>query len=112
MGGEAATDPSRAGQGPPPNSPVISERYISASANVSAMAEKTREKVIDRINVPVLGSAKRVLNEFQEEGGYGSQSDALSDLLLEFAKQKKQIAKLEARVKELEAQLAVTKESK
>jgi hypothetical protein len=67
------------------------------------MAEK-REKVIDRINVPVLGTAKRVLNEFQEKGGYSSQSDALSDLLLDYGR-------LQERVKELEAQLARTKES-
>jgi hypothetical protein len=66
------------------------------------MAEK-KDKVIDRINVPVLGTAKRVLNEFQETGNYGSQSDALSDLLLNYRK-------LEERVKELEAELAKLKE--
>ena len=65
------------------------------------MAEK-KDKVIDRINVPVLGTAKRVLNEFQETGNYGSQSDALSDLLLNYRK-------LEERVKELEAELAEAK---
>ena len=59
--------------------------------------------MIDRINVPVLGTAKRVLNEFQETGNYGSQSDALSDLLLNYRK-------LEERVKELEAELAKLKE--
>ena len=62
------------------------------------MPEK-RERVIDRINAPVLGSAKRVLNEFQEKGGYSSQGDALSDLLLDYER-------LQERVKELEAQLA------
>jgi hypothetical protein len=67
------------------------------------MGEKTREKIIDRINVPVLGTAKRVLNEFQEKGGYGSQSDALSDLLLDYGR-------LQERVKELEAELAKLKE--
>jgi cell shape-determining protein MreC len=66
------------------------------------MAEK-KDKVIDRINVPVLGTAKRVLNEFQETGNYGSQSDALSDLLLNYRK-------LEERVKELEAELTKLKE--
>jgi hypothetical protein len=65
------------------------------------MAEK-REKVIDRINVPVLGTAKRVLNEFQETRNYGSQSDALSDLLLDYGR-------LQEKVKELEAQLAEAK---
>jgi len=65
------------------------------------MPEK-KDKVIDRINVPVLGTAKRVLNEFQETGNYSSQSDALSDLLLNYRK-------LEERVKELEAQLAEAK---
>jgi len=65
------------------------------------MAEK-REKVIDRINVPVLGTAKRVLNEFQEKGGYSSQGDALSDLLLDYGR-------LQERVKELEAQLTEAK---
>ena len=67
------------------------------------MPEK-REKVIDRINVPVLGTAKRVLNEFQENGGYTSQSDALSDLLLDYGR-------LQERVKELEAQLAEAKKA-
>ena len=66
------------------------------------MAEK-KDKVIDRINVPVLGTAKRVLNEYQETGNYGSQSDALSDLLLNYRK-------LQERVKELEAELAKLKE--
>ena len=59
--------------------------------------------MIDRINVPVLGTAKRVLNEFQETGNYGSQSDALSDLLLNYRK-------LEERVKEQEVELAKLKE--
>ena len=59
--------------------------------------------MIDRINAPVLATAKRVLNEFQETGNYGSQSDALSDLLLNYRK-------LEERVKELEAELAKLKE--
>ena len=65
------------------------------------MPEK-RERVIDRINAPVLGAAKRVLNEFQEKGGYSSQGDALSDLLLDYER-------LQERVKELEAILAETK---
>ena len=66
------------------------------------MAEK-KDKVIDRINVPVLGTAKRVLNEFQETGNYSSQSDALSDLLLDYGR-------LLERNKELEAELAKLKE--
>ena len=48
----------------------------------------------------MLGMAERVLNEFQEIGGYNSQSDALSgDLLQDYGR-------LEERVDELEAQLA------
>jgi hypothetical protein len=43
------------------------------------------------------------LNEFQEKGGYSSQGDALSDLLLDYEK-------LRERVKELEAQLGETKD--
>ena len=66
------------------------------------MAEK-KDKVIDRINVPVLGTAKRVLNEFQETGNYSSQRDALSDLLLDYGR-------LLERNKELEAELAKLKE--
>ena len=93
----------RAGRGPPPNSPVISERYLCARASVSAMQEK-RERVIDRINAPVLGAAKRVLNEFQDKGGYSSQGDALSDLLLDYER-------LQERVKELEAQLVETRKN-
>ena len=54
------------------------------------------------IIAPVIGDAKRVLNEFQEKGGYSSQGDALSDLLLDYEK-------LQERVKELEAQLAEAK---
>ncbi len=65
------------------------------------MSEK-REKIIDRINVTVLGMAKKVLTDFQEKGGYSSQGDALSDLLLDYGK-------LQERVKELEAILAETK---
>jgi len=65
------------------------------------MPEK-REKIIDRINVTVLGIAKKVLTDFQEKGGYSSQGDALSDLLLDYEK-------LQERVKELEAQLEETK---
>ena len=45
-----------------------------------------REKIIDRINVTVLGTAKNVLNDFQEKGGYASQGDALTDLLLDYRK--------------------------
>jgi hypothetical protein len=59
----------------------------------------TKEKIIDRINVTVLGTAKKVLTEFQEKGGYSSQGDALSDLLLEYKK-------VTERNKELEALLA------
>jgi hypothetical protein len=62
----------------------------------------TKEKIIDRINVTVLGTAKKVLTEFQEKGGYSSQSDALSDLLLDYGR-------LQDKVKELEAQLAEAK---
>jgi hypothetical protein len=42
------------------------------------------------------------LNEFQEKGGYSSQGDALSDLLLDYER-------LQERVKELKAQLAETR---
>jgi hypothetical protein len=56
-----------------------------------------KEKIIDRINVTVLGTAKKVLTDFQEIGGYSSQGDALSDLLLDYGR-------LQERVKELEAQ--------
>jgi len=42
------------------------------------------------------------LNEFLEKGGYSSQGDALSDLLLDYER-------LQERVKELEAELAETK---
>jgi len=61
-----------------------------------------REKIIDRINVTVLGTAKNVLNDFQKNGGYASQGDALTDLLLDYGK-------LQERNKELEAQLAEAK---
>jgi hypothetical protein len=64
-----------------------------------------KEKIIDRINVTVLGTSKNVLNEFQKKGGYASQSDALTDLLLNYPV-------LEARIKELEAELAKAKTSK
>lgn len=67
------------------------------------MPEK-RERVIDRINAPVLGAAKRVLNEFQEKGGYSSQGDALSDLLLDYER-------IQERVKELEAMLAESRDN-
>lgn len=59
-------------------------------------------RVIDRIKPPVLGAAKRVLNEFQEIGGYSSQGGSLSDLLLDYGR-------LKERVKELEAILAETR---
>ena len=65
------------------------------------MPEK-REKIIDRINVTVLGTAKKVLTDFQEKGGYSSQGDALSDLLLDYKK-------VTEKNKELEALLAETK---
>jgi hypothetical protein len=64
----------------------------------------TKEKIIDRINVTVLGTAKKVLTEFQEKGGYSSQGDALSDLLLDYKK-------VTERVKEFEAQQAEAKVS-
>ena len=65
------------------------------------MPEK-REKIIDRINVTVLGTAKKVLTDFQEKGGYSSQGDALSDLLLDYKK-------FTEKNRELEALLAETK---
>jgi len=74
---------------------------MQATLTLTAMSEK-REKIIDRINVTVLGMAKKVLTDFQEKGGYSSQGDALSDLLLDYGK-------LQERVKELEAILAETK---
>jgi len=61
-----------------------------------------KEKIIDRINVTVLGTAKKVLTDFQEKGGYASQGDALNDLLLDYGR-------LQERVKELEAQQAEAK---
>jgi len=64
-----------------------------------------KEKIIDRINVTVLGTAKKVLTEFQEKGGYSSQGDALSDLLLDYGR-------LQERVKELEAIQEETKNNK
>ena len=74
---------------------------MQATLTLTAMSEK-REKIIDRINVTVLGMAKKVLTDFQEKGGYSSQGDALSDLLLDYGK-------LQERAKELEAILAETK---
>ncbi|MCU0638153.1 MAG: hypothetical protein MUE87_06005, partial [Methanothrix sp.] len=68
-------------------------------AKAYSYARKERE---DRINVTVLGTAKKVLTDFQAKGGYSSQGDALSDLLLDYEK-------LRERVKELEAELAETK---
>ena len=59
------------------------------------MPEK-REKIIDRINVTVLGTAKKVLTDFQEKGGYSSQGDALSDLLLDYKKVTEKNRELEA----------------
>ena len=53
----------------------------------------------------VLATAKNVLSDFQEKGGYASQGDALNDLLLDYGR-------LQERVKELEAQLTEAKESK
>ena len=61
-----------------------------------------KEKIKDRINVTVLGTAKKVLTDFQEKGGYDSQGDALNDLLLDYGR-------LQERVKELEAQLTEAK---
>lgn len=60
-----------------------------------------KEKIIDRINVTVLGTSKKVLTEFQERGDYSSQGDALSDLLLDYEKLKERVAKLEAKVRDL-----------
>lgn len=62
----------------------------------------TKEKIIDRINVTVLGTAKKVLTDFQVNGGYSSQGDALSDLLLDYKK-------VTEKNKELEAKLAEAK---
>ena len=42
------------------------------------------------------------MNEFQEKGGYSSQGDALSDLLLDYER-------LQERVKEQEAEQAETR---
>jgi hypothetical protein len=61
-----------------------------------------RDKIIERLNVTVLTTAKNVLTEFQEKGGYASQGDALNDLLLDYGR-------LQERVKELEAQLSGAK---
>lgn len=74
---------------------------MQATLTLTAMPEK-RDKIIDRINVTVLGTAKKVLTDFQEKGGYSSQGDALSDLLLDYGK-------LKERVKELEAMLTEAK---
>ena len=62
----------------------------------------TKEKIIDRINVTVLGTAKKVLTDFQVNGGYSSQGDALSDLLLDYKK-------VTEKNKEIEAKLAEAK---
>ena len=61
-----------------------------------------RDKIIERLNVSVLATAKNVLSDFQEKGGYDSQGDALNDLLLDYGR-------LQERVKELEAQQAEAK---
>jgi len=61
-----------------------------------------RDKIIERLNVSGLATAKNVLSDFQEKGGYDSQGDALNDLLLDYGR-------LQERVKELEAQLAEAK---
>lgn len=74
---------------------------MQATLTLTAMPEK-REKIIDRINVTVLGTAKKVLTDFQEKGGYSSQGDALSDLLLDYKK-------VTEKNRELEALLAETK---
>jgi len=52
--------------------------------------------------MPLSSAPKCILNEFLEKGGYSSQGDALSDLLLDYER-------LQERVKELEAELAETK---
>jgi hypothetical protein len=53
-------------------------------ANACAMAEA----IIGRINCPCLFKAKEVLDRYQQEGGYKTQGDAISELLLEFKKLK------------------------
>jgi len=64
-----------------------------------------KERVIGLINAPILGAAKRVLNEFQEKGGYIFQGRrAKCDLLLDYEM-------LQERVKKLEAELAKTREN-
>ena len=74
-----------------------------ATLTLTAMPEK-REKTIDRINVTVLGTAKKALTDFQEKSGYSSQGDALSDLLLDYGK-------LKERVNEMEAMLGETRKN-
>jgi hypothetical protein len=64
--------------------------------------DNQKERTIKQINVTVLSTAKNVLTDFQEKGGYASQGDALNDLLLDYGR-------LQERVKELEAQLAEAK---
>lgn len=60
-----------------------------------------KEKIIDRINVTVLGTAKKVLTNFQEKGDYSSQGDALSDLLLDYEKLQQRVRELEDKVRGL-----------
>jgi hypothetical protein len=60
-----------------------------------------KEKIIDRINVTVLWTAKKVLTNFQEKGDYSSQGDALSDLLLDYEKLQQRVKELETGVKEI-----------
>ena len=74
---------------------------MRATLTLTAMPAQ-REKIIDRINVTVLGTAKKVLTDFQENGGYSSHGDALSDLLLDHKK-------VTERNKELETELAEAK---
>jgi hypothetical protein len=64
--------------------------------------DNQKERTIKRINVTVLTTAKNVLTDFQEKGGYASQGDALNDLLLDYGR-------LLERVKELESQQAEAK---
>jgi len=56
----------------------------------------SREKIIDRTNLTVLGKAKKVPTDFQEKGGYSSHSDALSDPLLDYKKVMEKNRELEA----------------
>jgi len=64
-----------------------------------------RDKIIERLNVTVLATAKNVLSDFQEKGGYASQGDALTDLLLDYGKVTERNTELEAELAKLKGQL-------